>query len=183
MRVTYLLWADSRKQRNSTLGLDRPRTWEAGWSDAQSLFQSPTPHTTQKARPENNSTEPCYTFLRASGPMSNCVAFSWAFWKQNCSAFYTYRERKWGKQQRVSGLKRNRRSPLPNSPHPQVPLSMKNGAKLHICKSLRKNDWAACPAVTTKCLCISFQGRVCGSPSSSCSPGGTGHWDPLLVMP
>lgn len=88
--------------------------------------------------------------------------------------------------------KRNRRSPWPNSPHPQVPLSMKNGAKLSICKSLMKNKKPPNPIWWLGHLsgnhhqtpvCMSFRGRVCGSLSSSCSPGGTGHWDPLLVMP
>lgn len=143
----------------------RPGTWQAMDLRGRPVRYSeplPEPCTTHctEGTSENNSTEPCYTFLRASGPMNNCVAFSWAFWKQNCSTFYTYRERKWGKQQRVSGPKRNRRSPLPNSPHPRVALSMKNAAKLPICKALMKNknpqtpsdDWATCLAVTTKCV-------------------------------
>lgn len=175
----------------------RPGTWQAMDLRGRPVRCSeplPEPCTTHctEGTSENKSTEACYTFLRASGPMNNCVAFSWAFWKQNCSTFYTYRERKWGKQQRVSGPKRNRRSPLPNSPHSRVPLSMKNGAKLPICKALMKNKKPPNPIRWLGHLsgshhqmrtCISFRGRVCGSPSSSCSPGGTGHWGPLLVMP
>lgn len=163
----YFLWAESRKQRNPSLGLDWPWTWKADWSDAQRPFFHRVPHHTLHRRHVQKKQYWALLFLPESvrAPVSNCVAFSWAFWKQNCSTFYTDRKRKWGKQHGLSGLKKNRRNPLLNSPHSHIPRSMKNGAKLSICKSLMKNKIkpkpllmtvSRCLEVTTKCLCAHF---------------------------
>lgn len=115
--------------------------------------QSPIPHTEKKACLEKTVLSLAAPSWEHQGPWAT-VWFSRELSGNKTIALSTYRWRNWGKQQRITELKRNRSSPLPNSPHAQAPLSMKNRAKLPICKSLMKNK------IKPKCQnCIWWQGQ------------------------